>query len=302
MLVRRIASVGGALVLAAISTAVPARAAAPVCEKFNQRGVCVIWAGGGATPGSGPDGGSPSGATAGETSGASTGTHGSTGATSNVVRVNGVTCLFMGALAVAPLKTDPIWGGHSDGGIYQCLVAGSDVNGDRVLLFWAAGPPPAAPPPDPRVLARQAVTAMQLKAVNIGIVPEPRPGSIGIIGLPTWMWVEGAAENTWGPITRTASAGGFTVRATARVKKVVWDMGDGTQVVCFTKGTPYADFYGRQSSPGCGHTYTRQGSYAVTATSYWSVTWAGVGESGVIPLDLSRTTNITMGESQVINR
>ena len=202
-----------------------------------------------------------------------------------------------------PAKTDPIWGGHADGGIYQCLVAGNDVNGDRVLLFWAAGPPPAAPPPpDPRVLARQAMNAMQLKAVNIGIVPEPRPGSIGIIGLPTWMWVQGAAENTWGPITRTASAGGFTVRATAKVKKVVWDMGDGTQVVCFTKGTPYADSYGRQSSPDCGHTYTRQGSYAVTATSYWSVTWAGVGESGVIPLDLSRTTNITMGESQVINR
>ncbi|WP_343990256.1 hypothetical protein [Terrabacter terrae] len=146
------------------------------------------------------------------------------------------------------------------------------------------------------------MNAMQLKAVNIGIVPEPRSGSIGIIGLPTWMWVQGPAENTWGPITRTASAGGFTVRATAKVKKVVWDMGDGTQVVCLTKGTPYADSSGRQSSPDCGHTYTRQGSYAVTATSYWSVTWVGVGESGVIPLDLSRTTNITMGEAQVINR
>ncbi|WP_185749100.1 PKD domain-containing protein [Humibacillus xanthopallidus] len=208
----------------------------------------------------------------------------------------------MGALVPTPPKSDAVWGGHNDGAIYQCLVAGSDVNGDRVLLFWAGGPPPAAPPPDPRVLARQAVTAMQLKAVTIGIVPEPRPGSVGIIGLPTWMWVDGPAENTWGPITRTASAGGFTVRATAKVKKIVWDMGDGTQVVCLTKGTPYADSFGRQSSPDCGHTYTRQGSYAVTATSYWSVTWTGVGESGVIPLDLSRTTNITMGEAQVINR
>ena len=120
--------------------------------------------------------------------------------------LGGLFLIFMGPLASPPAKTNPIWGGHDDGGIYQCLVPGSDVNGDRVLLFWAAGTPPAAPPPpDPEVLARQAMNAMQLKAVNIGIVPESRPGSIGIIGLPTWMWVEGAAENTWGPITRTAS-------------------------------------------------------------------------------------------------
>lgn len=295
----RLALAVGALAISAVTSALPANADAPVCTKFNKLGLCVIWAGSGGTPGGDPQGGTTGGGSA----PAGGGGDAAGGERSNTVRVNGVTCLFLGPLASPPAKTNPIWGGHDDGGIYQCLVPGSDVNGDRVLLFWAAGPPPAAPaPPDPRVLARQAMNTMQLKAVNIGIVPEPRPGSIGIIGLPTWMWVDGPAENMWGPITRTASAGGFTVRATAKVKKVVWDMGDGTQVVCFTKGTPYADSYGRQSSPDCGHTYTRQGSYAVTATSYWSVTWTGVGESGVIPLDLSRATNITMGESQVINR
>lgn len=286
-------------VAAAALTATPsAHAAAPVCEKFSDKGVCVIWAGGGSMAGGGTDSGVAIGG-----AGSGGGSQGSSDGRSSLMEVNHVTCLFVGSLLFPPAKSNPIWGGHDDGAIYQCLVPGSDVNGDRVLLFWAAGPPPAAPPPpDPRVLAREAMNAMRLKAVNIGIVPEPRPGSIGIIGLPTWMWVDGPAENTWGPITRTASAGGFTVRATAKVKKVVWDMGDGTQVVCLTKGTPYADSYGRQSSPDCGHTYTRQGSYVVTATSYWSVTWTGVGESGVIPLDLSRTTNITMGESQVINR
>lgn len=302
MLAKRLGLAAGALVLGAVAVAVPARADAPACEKFNDNGLCILWTGGVGAPAGGSRGGASGGGAVATPANADS-SAGSAGDAPKMLSVNGVACLFMRALVPAPPKTDTIWRGHNDGGIYQCLVPGSDVNGDRVLLFWAAGPPPAAPsPPDPRVLARRAMKSMRLKAVNIGIVPEPRPGSIGIIGLPTWMWVAGPGETTWGPITRTASAGGFTVTATARVKKVVWDMGDGTEVVCFSKGTPYADSFGRQPSPDCGHTYTRQGSHVVTATSFWSVTWAGVGESGVIPLDLSQTTNITMGESQVINR
>ena len=58
----------------------------------------------------------------------------------------------------------------------------------------------------------------------------------------------------------------------------------------------------RSSSPDCGHTYTRQGTYTVRATSYWLVTWAGIGQSGTIPLDFTRTAVITMGEAQVLIR
>lgn len=143
---------------------------------------------------------------------------------------------------------------------------------------------------------------MRLKAITPGIVPESGAGSIGIIGMPTWMWVENPTENTWGPITRSASAGGYTVVAVAKVNKIAWNMGDGFQVVCTSKGTPYADSYGKRSSPDCGHTYTRQGRYTVSATSYWRVTWSGIGQSGVIPLDFTRSTNITMGEAQVLSQ
>ena len=44
---------------------------------------------------------------------------------------------------------------------------------------------PAAPPDHPRVLALLAIATMQLRAIEIGIVPEPQAGSVGIIGLPT---------------------------------------------------------------------------------------------------------------------
>jgi hypothetical protein len=192
--------------------------------------------------------------------------------------------------------TDPVWEGHfPDGAIYDCY--NPYLIGTKYYAFWADTNPTL---PDPRVLARQAIARMQLSAVSVGIVPEPLPGRVGIIGMPTWMWAQNPGPATWGPITRSAAAGGFTVTATAKVDKVVWDMGDGKSVTCRTPGTPYADRYGKKDSPDCGHKYTKKGRYTVTATSYWVVTWAGLGQTGTIPLQLSDTTTITMGEVQVL--
>ena len=78
-------------------------------------------------------------------------------------------------------------------------------------------------------------------------------------------------------------------------------MGDGSTVTCTGPGTPYAASYGKQSSPTCGHTYTRQGAYTVRATTYWVVTWAGIGQTGTIPLNFTDTTTITMGEAKVLS-
>ncbi|MGB8384434.1 MAG: hypothetical protein WCG47_24895, partial [Dermatophilaceae bacterium] len=98
------------------------------------------------------------------------------------------------------------------------------------MQYWAASAP--APPPDPRQLAQQAVASMNLSAITIGLVPEPEEGAVGLVGMPNWMWVENPSENTWGPITRSASAAGWTVTATGRVSQVEWSMGDGQVVSC----------------------------------------------------------------------
>jgi hypothetical protein len=200
-----------------------------------------------------------------------------------------------------PPKSDPQWEGHRTGAIYECYSPA--LVGTRMYTFWSAASPagPAAPP-DPRAVALQAIATMRLRAIGIGIVPEARAGSIGIVGLPTWMWVANPGQHTWGPITRTASSAGYSVTATAKVQRVVWAMGDGNTVTCTQRGTPYADSFGKSSSPDCGHIYTRQGTYTVRATSYWLVSWAGIGQSGTIPLDFTRTAVITMGEAQVLIR
>ena len=206
------------------------------------------------------------------------------------------------AASPQPPLSDPVWGGRTEGQIYECTRPGAAFGVVApVFLIWLAQPPAGAPP-DPRVLAQQAIAMMNLKAVSIGIVPEPAAGRVGLVGMPVWMWDTNPGPSTWGPITKTASAGGYTVTATAKATKVVWSMGDGEVVVCRTPGTPYEDSYGREDSPDCGYTYTRQGVYQVWARSYWSVQWSGLGQSGSIPLQFANSVRITVGEAQVLTQ
>ena len=239
-MLKRLLFVAVLVMTALLSSGVPALAASPVTCPPSQMpdpktGVCVIvvvtppasGAGGVVTVGGGRAGGAVGGPPKcvmanGDTVACRDG---------NSWWSNSLGCYI--SLAVPqPPKSDPIWGGHTDGAIYECydpLVA--KFGGTPLTTLWSATPPagPAAPP-DPRVLAQQAIALMGLRAINIGIVPEPRPGSVGIIGMPTWMWAQNPSQSTWGPVTKSASAAGSTVTATAKVDRVVWAMGDGSTV------------------------------------------------------------------------
>lgn len=203
-----------------------------------------------------------------------------------------------------PPTTAPEWDGHSpgDGAIYGCYNVAGGLRG----TMWLAEPPDATDAgPTPGEVAQIAVERMNLRAIEIGMSPDPN--GPGVVALPTWLWVENPGEQTFGPITRTASAGSVTVTATARVERIVWDMGDGTQVVCTGPGTPYESRSGRSESPDCGHTYTRESGYqpgqeyTVTATSEWVVEWVGAGQSGSLDVDdLSSSVQVSVGEAQVL--
>jgi len=205
-----------------------------------------------------------------------------------------------------PPAGDPMWQGHEpgDGAVYDCFQPQTGI----AITIWAASAPPGSGAgPSPREVAEIAIKQMNLSAIDIGIVPEPGDDSVGLVGMPVWMWVDQPNDHTFGPITASASAGGITVTATAKVFRITWDMGDGTKVVCRTAGTPYLPSYGRKDSPDCGHTYERSSAdqpdqkFTVSATSDWVVTWAGAGQTGTIRLDgLTRSTRIAVGEAQVL--
>ncbi|MEV0493703.1 ATP/GTP-binding protein [Streptomyces atratus] len=170
-------------------------------------------------------------------------------------------------------------------------------------MVWAAAPPAAAAV-DPAVLAQAAVDKMLLRGPQIGITP--KPGGKGVVGMPVYMWTARGAE-TYGPNTASASAGGVTVTATARVTRIVWQMGDGKTITCTTAGTPYKAEYGKKPSPDCGYRYRQpsstqeSGKYHVTATSTWTIDWTGGGQSGQLTEIRDSDVDITVAEVQVLN-
>ena len=81
-------------------------------------------------------------------------------------------------------------------------------------------------------------------------------------------------------------------------------MGDGDQVTCDGPGTPYvaAD---PSAATDCSYTWRAAGSYQVSVTVYWSVTWIAAGAPGGGNLGLqagpAAQVPVTVTESQAIN-
>ena len=201
-----------------------------------------------------------------------------------------------------PAKSDPEWEGHRTGAIYECYSPG--IVGTRMYTFWSATSPagPAAPP-DPRALAlrggRDDATAGDRYWNRAGGSGRGVSGSSGCrrgCGSPIRASTRGVRS-----LERPRPPGTASQR---RRRSSVWcgRWATAERLPAPSGGHRMRIRLGSRSSPDCGHTYTRQGTYTVRATSYWRVTWAGIGQSGTIPLDFTRTAVITIGEAQVLIR
>ncbi|MEU9272304.1 ATP/GTP-binding protein [Streptomyces sp. NPDC048251] len=218
------------------------------------------------------------------------------------------TCVYE-LLSPQPPSDSLDWEGHTpgDGAVYQQTCHYLDSLNTIVRNQWLADPPPAATAVDPAVLAQRAVDSMKLAGPDIA---SPRPAGKYLVGMPMWMWAN-QSPTTYGPNTASASAGGVSVTATAKVSKIVWTMGDGAVVTCAGPGTPYTAAAGKSDSPTCGHTYSRTsadqagGRYRVTATSTWTIDWqvsaGGGGQAGQLTETRQTQIQIPLAELQVLN-
>ena len=168
--------------------------------------------------------------------------------------------------------------------------------------FWVSGAqPPAAGTVQvaPVVVAEQAARQLGLGSPTIEMAPPD--GSPQLVGVASWLWL---ASGSWRTVSASASAGPVTTTATATPTKVVWDMGNGDSVTCDGPGTPYsaAD---PNAITACSYAWPGPGSFNVTATVYWSVTWTATGAAGGGNLGLqpgpAAEVPVTVTESQAIN-
>jgi hypothetical protein len=222
---------------------------------------------------------------------------------------------YLKLLDPQPPFDNPGWEGHTDGYLVQCTVITTctpaqvatgclGTTSSIVTVRWVAVVPGTEP--DPGDVAQIAIAQMNFHAGRIAMSPPAGPDTMTLVNWPTWMWITDPGENTTGPITRTATAGGVSVTATGTMDKIVWDLGDGHTVTCTTPGTAYRDGHSTGQSPDCGYIYPRSSAnqpdlaYTLTATTCWTVTWAGAGQSGTIPLTFARTIAVRVGEVQTI--
>ncbi|MYV97629.1 hypothetical protein [Streptomyces sp. SID3343] len=156
-------------------------------------------------------------------------------------------------------------------------------------------------------LARRAMSKILLLPPVMHLTPGP--GRETLVSLPVWLWTSPTPE-TWGPNSQTESDRGLSVTLTAKVDRIVWDMGDGSTRECTSPGAPYSAAAGASASPDCGYAYQRisarmpGGAYTVTATTHWTATWTSTtGRSGSFA-DITRSAtvgDIRVGELQALN-
>lgn len=153
------------------------------------------------------------------------------------------------------------------------------------------------------VLTRRAWDRLGLPVPEVGMSPPGRQYT----QVPTWLWV----ESDWRSRSASASAGSVTSTVTAEPSRVVWDMGNGDEVVCDGPGTRWVAgrHDGEAPSPDCGYTFRHSSAgrpgdvYRVTVTVVWDVRWAVAGAAGGGRLGeatSTETVEVEVGEIQTV--
>jgi hypothetical protein len=153
--------------------------------------------------------------------------------------------------------------------------------------------------------AAVAVARLQLPTIAPGIGPSPdlNPWNMAAVGYPLWLWADGPTHV--GPISD--SVAGLSVSLDAEVSSLTFRMGDGNTVTCAGTGHAWtSSIEPGTKSPNCGYSYAKPSlpdrAYTVAAVANWAVTWTSNGQSGVINVPVVATTQLPVGELQVLIR
>ena len=133
---------------------------------------------------------------------------------------------------------------------------------------------------------QEAITALPYDRIRIGANPPGQPDGIrpeyrGLVGLPTYFWLEGTDESPFtGFQVPVEGWGGWSLSAWVVVypSEIVWDFGDGTTLTTTSRGVPWpeAEPNGPQGMPhenAVSKTYEYDGTFQATARVTWTAAW-----------------------------
>ncbi len=146
-------------------------------------------------------------------------------------------------------------------------------------------------------MAKTLVVRLQLPDPTPQVGPDPTANDwkMAAVGYPLWLWTNGPRT-----VTSRVRAYGITFTLRATWLSTAFDMGDGHSLTC-TRSTPYTSRVTPGSkSPDCGYTYLTsslpKGSYTITSTTRWRITWSALGASGSLPGTYSGSRSLPVGE------
>lgn len=163
--------------------------------------------------------------------------------------------------------------------IVPYCTGGGYINPERPI--WVTDFTPRASA-SPATVARQAVAHLPLPSGTIRMSPDATHPQV--VNERTWLWID---PTVWHSVSATASVGAVSATATAKPSQVIWNLGDGDRVVCDGPGVPY-DQSRPESEQDTSCTYVWPGSsttepggtFTVSATIVWQVSWTAVGALG----------------------
>ncbi|WP_051950677.1 hypothetical protein [Actinacidiphila yeochonensis] len=164
----------------------------------------------------------------------------------------------------------------------------------------------------PEILAELAYKAILIPQGTAQL----NPAGTQTVNLPTWVWMDGKSFH---PVSVRAYLPDYGVEATTTATPVSMHIDPGTSDARLypasgtcrlgadgTLGTAYQP--GDDGEPPCGVTYLRSsdsGSYRMTVTVTWRISWTGTGQTAPKALPTGRfgaSQDVTVQEIQTVNR
>lgn len=171
------------------------------------------------------------------------------------------------------------------------------------------GVPGGPPAVTPAQLAQEARDQLPLSRPTIRRSPDQDLRYQGDpytwVNLWTWFWTDPA---TYKPMTQTVSVGGVSATVTAKPVGLLFDPGNGDEVVnCDGPGRAWTQSDGNAApASGCGFEYRHvtNGTVMTRVSILWQVSWSGTGGTGgALPqLQTQATAPLRVLQRQVVNR